>query len=112
MPVFEIGSVGNTNERQQLVRELASEWLKPQPGAVEPQIALERTADGKPLHVYVVWSKWEHIDRVERSEIIMDAALAVLPPDDTYSITIAMGLTPAEANRMGLAKQLGTPSRA
>jgi hypothetical protein len=49
-----------------------------------------------------VWSRWSGIDRAERSEIIMDAAEKTLGPSKALDITVAMGLEPAEARRMGL----------
>lgn len=89
-----------------LVQELAAEWKASAsaPGSRQPEpvILLETDRAGHPVHVYVVWSKWEHVDRVERSEIIMDAAEAALAPSATANITIAMGLTQAEAQQMGI----------
>lgn len=54
------------------------------------------------MHVYVVWSEWAHLGREERGEIIMDAAEKVKLPPDLQRITIAMGLTPDEADRFGI----------
>ena len=89
-------------EHTELVRLLAAEWSNPNPSAAEPVIGIERGLDGLPAHVYVVWSKWEYVDRVERSEIVMEAATIALSPEEVNNITIAMGLTPEEAPSMGI----------
>jgi hypothetical protein len=101
MPVIDIGPF-ESSEHQQLVRALAAEWQQPQSEAAEPTIAIQRDDFGRPIHVYVVWSQWAMVDRSERSEIIMDAASVALPAEDASTITIAMGLTPDEAAKMGL----------
>jgi hypothetical protein len=90
-----------SSDYRTFVDELAAEWIKPS-RSDEPLILEERGRDKKIEHVYVVWSKWHQVDRVERSEIIMDAAEKKLAPDEALNITIAMGLTPDEARRMGL----------
>lgn len=105
MPVVEITQPKATGHSD-LVQSLASEWKHPNAGASEPIIALERGSDGKPLHVYVVWSRWSSVDPTHRSEIIMDAAEKVLPPAEVLGITIAMGVTPAEAPQLGLSVPL------
>ncbi len=85
-----------------LVRQLAAEWTMPNGGASEPIINIERDHSGLPAHVYVVWSQWSLIERIERSEIIMEAANFALQPSEVINITLAMGLTPEEAPLMGI----------
>ena len=85
-----------------LVDELYDEWQRPNPTANEPVILEDRDRSNKLVHVYVIWSKWAHLDGIERSEIIMDAAEKKLSQSDLLEITIAMGLTPDEAKRMGI----------
>jgi len=85
-----------------MVNELYEEWVHPNPAAREPVILEEKDRSNKLVHVYVVWSKWADIDGIERSEIIMDAAEKKLPTQDLLEISIAMGLTPVEAQRMGI----------
>jgi hypothetical protein len=65
-----------------------------------PVIVEERPPRGA-LHVYVVWNDpaWVELERQERSEVIIDA-YEQKQPDDAYKITIAMGLTSNEADRM------------
>ena len=89
-----------TSEHAALAAALAAEWITPQPNNPEPVI-LEETVRGQGIaHVYVVWSEWADLDGVERSEIIMEAAEKKFSPDDVLNISIAMGLTPIEADRL------------
>ena len=52
--------------------------------------------------MYVVWSAWNALGREMRGEIIMDAAEKAKPESDVLKITVAMGLTPDEADRFGI----------
>jgi hypothetical protein len=91
-----------TTGHEQMVLDLLDEWTQPASPNTEP-IIFEEAGQGQRLaHVYVVWSRWADVDRVERSEIIMEAAERKLPAEDVLNITIAMGLTPDEAIRMGM----------
>jgi hypothetical protein len=101
MPVRTI-TPERSSDYTKLVDDLDAEWGNPQSTNAEPVILIEPDRDGKPVHVYVVWNKWSHVDRVQRSEIIMDAAERRLPQPEVLNITIAMGLTPDEARAMGL----------
>jgi hypothetical protein len=85
-----------------LVDDLYEEWIRPNPTAHEPVILEEKDRRNKLVHVYVIWSKWAHLDGIERSEIIMDAAEKKFAMQDLLEITIAMGLTPDEAQGMGI----------
>ena len=84
-----------------MVNELAAEWKNPSQN-VEPEILLERDRERRIVHVYVIWSKWAGVDRILRSEIVMDAAAQALPEDEVLNIIVAMGLTPDEADRSGI----------
>jgi hypothetical protein len=86
-------------DMQVLVDRLAAEWESPDPAAAEPVILQEPNHKGDVVRVYVVWSDWAHLDRERRGEVIMDAAERVKPMPDVLKITIAMGLTPDEADR-------------
>lgn len=85
-----------------LVNDLFSEWANPDPAAAEPVILEERDRSQKLVHLYVIWSRWADIDRIERSEIIMDAAEKKLGQAEAIEIMMAMGLTPNEARQMGI----------
>ncbi|HTW93884.1 MAG TPA: hypothetical protein VMD30_03755 [Tepidisphaeraceae bacterium] len=101
MPVYEM-KPKRSSEHWELVKELAEEWSRKDSGNTEPKIFIERTRDGKLAHVYVIWSKWDGREWGERSEIVMDAAQKALPEQEVLNITIAMGVTPDEARRMGI----------
>lgn len=69
----------------------------------EPQVYLsasDRRIPGK--HVYVVWALWGDAEAERRAEIVYDA-YARVAPQDIANITLAMGVTPAEWRRLGLA---------
>ena len=100
MPIRELASK-HPPEYAELVTDLVREWKNPSQSP-EPVILFERDSKKQVVHVYVVWGKWRHTDRVARSEIIMDAAEQVLPATEVLNITIAMGLTPDEAQRSGI----------
>jgi hypothetical protein len=85
-----------------LIKQLAKEWRSANSTAKEPVILEEPNRKGEVEHVYVVWGAWAHLDRTLRGEIIMDAAEIVKPKADLVKITIAMGLTPDEADRFGV----------
>jgi hypothetical protein len=89
-------------EQADFVKRLAKEWQSTNSTAEEPVILEEPNRQGQIEHVYVVWGDWAHLDRTLRGEIIMDAAEKVKPKADVVKITIAMGLTPDEADRFGL----------
>ncbi len=92
-------SVAQSPDVSRLVNQLVAEWRSPNSAAAEPVILEERDRHGQVVHVYVVWSDWAHLNREQRGEVIMDAAEQVKPKDEVLNITIAMGLTPDEADR-------------
>jgi hypothetical protein len=89
-------------QQGQLVDRLAQEWESPDPTATEPVVLEERNPKGEVVHVYVVWSDWAQMSRENRGEVIMDAAERIKPIPDVLKITIALGLTPEEADRFGI----------
>jgi hypothetical protein len=102
MPVRNINKLEHSTEYAALVDELFAEWQNVHSTNREPVILVEKTRDGKPAHFYVIWTKWSAVERNVRSEIIMDAAEKKFSPDDMQAVTIAMGLTPDEADRFNL----------
>ncbi|MDB5301391.1 MAG: hypothetical protein JWO87_3054 [Phycisphaerales bacterium] len=92
----------HTPDHARLVDLLADEWRAPNAAAQEPVILEEPNSKGEIVHIYVVWSDWAHLSRDKRGEIIMDAAERVKPLPEVLGITIAMGLTPDEADQFGL----------
>jgi len=56
----------------------------------------------RPRHLFVIWDRWGDLNQQDRSEIIMDAYAQTLSEDDVLQVTVAMGLTVKEAERMGI----------
>lgn len=80
---------------------LKEELEKPQDSG-EPEIIIDRPSSFT-IHLYVIWSKWEGLDQVVRSRAILDVFTEVKGAEDARKVTIAMGLTPEEAKRLGMA---------
>jgi hypothetical protein len=104
MPVRQMGPRQPNPAAQQLRARLAAEWINPT-SAPQPIILEEHDGAGRLSHVYVVWDDWENLTGVERSEIILDACEARYGRAHTMTVTIAMGLTRAEADRFGIRYQ-------
>jgi hypothetical protein len=86
-----------------LVDDLKSEWLEaPVEGQEAPDIFLfEPEGQFQPVHVYVAWDRWSALDQETRSEIIMRAYEQV-DEAKAVRVTLAMGLTKAEARAKGM----------
>lgn len=87
----------------ELTRLLHNEWVKPKKNG-QPLIVIEGRAD-EPIHVYVIWDRWEPFNQTERSEIIMDVVENLTGSNrlpEASPVTVAMGLTNEEARRMGI----------
>jgi len=96
---------GPLTDRQAYLRErLEAEWNDPDPQGAEPIIIEESTRQGPtPIHLYVVWQEWDDLSPLERSRIILKAYEHHLGPANAAlvtDVTLAMGLTPAEARLM------------
>lgn len=61
----------------------------------------QKSLPGIPFTTYVIWSEWGDLDQRMRSELITDAYWEVFD-DKGLALTVAMGLTPEEATRMGI----------
>lgn len=85
-----------------LRRDLIQEWRQPREDAPEPIILEEGGAQNRPTHLYVIWSEWAELNQQERSEIIMDAYEEVRGKDASLRVSVAMGLTSKEAERMNI----------
>ena len=53
------------------------------------------------LHVTVVWNKWSEVPMEDRAAIILDAYHDAGMDDVMRRITIALGVTPDEAKKLG-----------
>jgi hypothetical protein len=101
MPVRKITNTPPVPLAVRLKEQLVQEWKNQASAATEPVILI---LDDNPefQHIYVVWSAWHDLHRIERSDIILDAAQEVLGHKPPLNITVAMGLTPREADRLGI----------
>ena len=105
MPFAQITAATPAAERAALREQLTQEWQNRQSDLAEPVIIEERAQlYSDLLHLYVVWSRWAGMGQRERSSIIMEAYREAHPqhPDNILAVTVAMGLTPEEAQRMGI----------
>lgn len=84
--------------RGRLIQEWAEPSLAPQPVLIEA--SGDRMSGSK--HLYIIWDEWLPLTQRERSEIIMDAYEVTHERRDALNITVAMGLTAMEAERMGI----------
>lgn len=84
-----------------LAAELLNEWQAPSEKPAQP-IIIEDGGGFKPVHLYVIWAAWHGLDQVERSEIIMDVYEQIHGQAKAADVTVAMGLTEPEAQRLGI----------
>jgi hypothetical protein len=100
MPVKQIGPRRPSPAAEQLIERLAKEWVDQQSGNSQPIILEERDSMQRLVHVYVVWDEWESLAADERAEIVLDACAKAKGPDAAVDLTVAMGLTRTEADRL------------
>ncbi len=106
MPVLRIPVGARVNEDaflSELRRQLLVEWSGGQTEEPRPEIHEEQDPAGRTVHIYVIWDAWEDVDDNKRAELVMDAFVELYGREAVLNVTIAMGLTSDEANRMGLA---------
>lgn len=85
-----------------LRRQLELEWRNPRSSrTAEPVIFESESAPDGPIELYVVWSRWKGVGQNTRSEIILDAFEAVHGAERAMAVTLAIGLTPEEAEEEG-----------
>ena len=112
MPVVNVTPVPRSDDA--LIDRIAAAMMADAHKAGEPQVYLsasDRRIPGK--HVYVVWALWGDAEAERRAEIVYDA-YARVAPQDIANITLAMGVTPAEWRRLGLApvmREVGAQKR-
>lgn len=83
----------------ELKQRLVAEWQERGSQEPRPKIIHEEDDQGNVVHVFVIWDDWGALDQEMRSEIITEAYWEAF---DTagLALTVAMGLTPKEAERM------------
>lgn len=67
-----------------------------------PVIIEEAMSPGQSVHVYVIWDEWASVTEEHRSAAILDAYDEAKGKTAMMNISIAMGLTPTEADRLGI----------
>lgn len=107
MPVRNYTKPVRTSEANELLSRLIAEWRSPseQDDPEVPVVLIEHQKVMDALHIFVVWDGWDELEQVERSGIIMDACTQQLGDEETLKVTVAMGLTRREADRMGIRYQ-------
>jgi len=85
---------------EELRKRLFQEWQNPVDAHSEPVIIEEGRTGNRPTKIFVIWSEWAELNQQERSEIIMDAFEEFRGVADSLRVTVAMGLTQQEADRM------------
>ena len=94
----------NRKRPEQFVDRLYGEWKQPQDDRNAPLIIEEApSALADVNHLYVIWEVWAEMTPFERSKVILQACERHRGRDFASSITLALGLTPAEADRLGIA---------
>lgn len=100
MPVRDRLRSNEVDGEETLRAELKTELENPKSSG-EPDIVIERP-NPSTSHLFVIWSKWSDLEQMVRSRIILDAYTAVKGEEEAIKVTVAMGLTPSEADRLGL----------
>jgi len=83
-----------------LVEEMRKEGVSSAPDV--PTIYEEAQSYGDNLHVKVIWDKWAGIPAEERGAIIIDAYDKAGFDDEMRRITLALGLTKEEADKLNI----------
>lgn len=100
MPVRDTLKRQAVPSEEELRSELKAELVVPKESG-EPEIVIERPNNAT-THLFVIWSKWGDLEQTVRSRIVIDAFAEVRGEDEADKVTVAMGLTPAEAARLGV----------
>lgn len=102
MPVRQLRPQQHGPHAKAFKERLLAEWKNPDDTASQPVILEQRGGTNQPMHVYVVWDDWAALSDVERSEVIMEAFEEHYGHAEAMNVTVAMGLTTAEADRLGI----------
>jgi hypothetical protein len=102
MPVKQITRKSPWAGQEQLLDRLVTEWQSTNSNAEQPLILEERDAPDHYTHAYVIWDDWSHLDKLVRSELVLEAFERRYGQAEALRVTVAMGLTSAEAKALGL----------
>ena len=116
MPVHRYG-LHSRHNREDLVEVIAKDLraemegreIKYKPPGSGPEIYIEWFEDSNRLHVHVIWSAWKDVPEIQRPAVILDAFDASGREGDRDRISVAMGLTPEEADLLGIEPQEMVP---
>ena len=96
MPVERRKMIPDPPGYQALVNKLAAELEQ---NTTNGPRVIEEEQFGNRIHVIVIWDAWSALSPEDRGRAIMDAYQKVRP-DEVLQITIAMGLTKADADKL------------
>ena len=82
-----------------LQKRLVDEFKTPKDG--QPIIVAEPPT-GAITRLFVIWDDWDSLSQQDRSEIVMAAYAEAKGEGDALKISVAMGITAAEAAKMGI----------
>lgn len=100
MPVRDTLKKREVLGEETLRTELSTELENPKASG-EPEIVIERP-NPSTTHLFVIWSKWNDLEQMVRARIILEAYEKVKGAIEVDKVTVAMGLTPLEAARLGI----------
>jgi hypothetical protein len=90
---------------EQLKVQLRAEWEQPTP-STDAHVIIEAEDSLRPqqapTNLYVIWNAWQNLSQKQRSEMLLDVYSDVKGISAARNVTLAMGLTPAEASRLGI----------
>ena len=100
MPVKQLLKYQPSGNALELKNELIKEW-KNQNSTNDQPVILEEVQQPYPtIHLFVIWDDWKDMEQTERSEIILDAFKEIRGEQKALDVTVSMGLTTNEAQRM------------
>ncbi|MDM8006497.1 MAG: hypothetical protein QUV05_10170 [Phycisphaerae bacterium] len=102
MPVTRIKP--KSEDHPELVKDLVRVLHENQPKGPpdDPQIIIKEIRHTNSIHVTVIWDRWADIDAEERGRLILDAIAKELGEAEMLRVSMALGVTKAEADRLGL----------
>jgi len=103
MPVIRKEKQPESPQHNELVKRLVAELQRNQPAGGPPDapIIVEDVERNNFMRVTVLWDDWKDIAPEARGRIIMDA-YEQQRPQDVINITMALGSTPNDAERLGI----------
>lgn len=69
----------------------------------EPRVIWEENPYLDRIHVTVIWGRWQGIDPEVRGHVIVDAVEKARGKDAARKVSLALGVTPEQAARLGVA---------